>query len=308
MHDAEDRRVSEPRALGTWISIGALAAGALTTLLGVVVIVGWHTGARTLIQVLPTFVPMQYNTALGFVLCGLGLLLGLWGRPRLAVIAGGLAVLVGGATLSEYLLGMDLGIDELLHQHDITVKTSHPGRMAPNTALCFTLVGLAVIARSLVRRPQVRSAVSVLLACLALALGVVALSGYLAGLETAYGWGWLTRMAVHTAVGFIVVSTGLVAAVWREDLGPEMLLPRWLPITVFVATSTATLCLWQAIEAEHAIALIRSGLVAETSRAADALLVAGRPRPRSRASATNWSRPSTSAPGSCARNSRRCRR
>ncbi len=49
MHDAEDRRVSEPRALGTWISIGALAAGALTTLLGVVVIVGWHTGARTTI-------------------------------------------------------------------------------------------------------------------------------------------------------------------------------------------------------------------------------------------------------------------
>ncbi len=275
MREAADRLASERPALDAWLSLGALVAGALTILLGAVVIVGWHTGATTLIQVLPNFVPMQYNTALGFVLCGLGLLLGVWGRSRLALIAGALAGLVGGATLLEYVLGVDLGIDQLFHVHDITVKTSHPGRMAPNTALCFSLVGLAVGARSVVRRQRVRSSVSMLFASLALALGVVALSGYLFGLETAYGWGWLTRMAVHTSVGFVVVSTGLVAAAWREDLGPEMLLPRWFPIMVFVATSTATLCLWQAIEAEHARALLGLSLRGETSRSADALLIAG---------------------------------
>jgi len=40
-----------------------LASAAL--LLGLLVLVGWHTGNRTLVQVLPSFVPMQYNTALG---------------------------------------------------------------------------------------------------------------------------------------------------------------------------------------------------------------------------------------------------
>ena len=39
------------------------------------VIIGWYTGSRTLIQVLPQFVPMQYNTALGFVFSGAALLL-----------------------------------------------------------------------------------------------------------------------------------------------------------------------------------------------------------------------------------------
>jgi hypothetical protein len=34
----------------------------------------------TLIQVLPAFVPMQYNTALGLLLCGAGLLAVLFGR------------------------------------------------------------------------------------------------------------------------------------------------------------------------------------------------------------------------------------
>ncbi len=27
---------------------------------------------------------------------------------------------------------------------DVIVKTSHPGRMAPNTATCFTLIALAI--------------------------------------------------------------------------------------------------------------------------------------------------------------------
>jgi len=273
--DSSDSGGLRAKNSGAWLNAVAISAGALTALLGVVVIFGWHTGNTNLVQVLPTFVPMQYNTALGFVLCGFGLLFALFGKSRLAVVAGALAATVGGLTLIEYVFGVNLGIDQLFHEHEITVKTSHPGRMAPNTALCFTLVGLAVIARSLIQRPKLRSLVTVLLSSLALAFGVVALSGYLAGLETAYGWGWLTRMAIHTSVGFIVVSIGFVAAVWRDDLTSEAILPRWFPVTVFVATCTAALCLWQAIEAEHATALTLTDLDAETSRVADALLFAG---------------------------------
>jgi hypothetical protein len=67
----------------------ALAAG--TLLLGLVVLFGWHTGNRTLVQVLPQFVPMQYNTALGFVFCGAALLGLALGRPRVGVAAAGIA-------------------------------------------------------------------------------------------------------------------------------------------------------------------------------------------------------------------------
>lgn len=34
---------------------------------------GWYTHTVALIQVSPAFVPMQYNTALGFLLSGTGL-------------------------------------------------------------------------------------------------------------------------------------------------------------------------------------------------------------------------------------------
>ena len=258
-----------------WLHATAMGAGALTTLLGLVVIIGWQTNNVTLVQVLPTFVPMQYNTALGFVLCGLGLLAVIFGRKRAALVFGGLAAAIGIATLLQFIFGLNFGIDQFFHDHDITVKTSHPGRMAPNTALCFTLIGLAVVARATLARPATRSLVSVLLSSLGLAFGTVALSGYLAGLETAYGWGWLTRMAIHTSVGFSVIGIGFLAAVWRDDLTPSTLVPRWFPLTVFVATCTAAVCLWQAIEAEHIAALGTNDGVVEGSNIADALLFGG---------------------------------
>jgi signal transduction histidine kinase/CheY-like chemotaxis protein len=271
-HNQDARRTT---TLASWLHFTAIGAGVLTTLLGLVVIVGWQTNNVTLIQVLPTFVPMQYNTAIGFVLCGIGLLLGIFGKTRFAVVTGGLAITIGIATLLQYIFGFNFGIDQLFHDHDITVKTSHPGRMAPNTALCFTLVGSAIAARATIRGPGTRSLVSVLLSSLALAFGVVALSGYLAGLETAYGWGWLTRMAIHTSVGFTVVAIGFLAVVWCDDWTPETLVPRWFPITVFLATCTAAVCLWQAIEAEHVAALSTRDLATEASRVADTLLFGG---------------------------------
>ncbi|MFT7129890.1 MAG: ascorbate-specific PTS system EIIC-type component UlaA [Gammaproteobacteria bacterium] len=41
-------------------------AGFLSILLSCTVLIGWHTHQTQLVQILPTFVTMQYNTALGF--------------------------------------------------------------------------------------------------------------------------------------------------------------------------------------------------------------------------------------------------
>jgi signal transduction histidine kinase/DNA-binding response OmpR family regulator len=193
---------------------------------------------------------MQYNTALGFVLCGTGLVLLVLRREKAASIVGYLAVLIGGLTLLEYMGLVKLGLDELFMEHDVTVKTSHPGRMAPNTAICFTLVGLALALR-FARWPDIRSSLGrVILGSLTFGLSSVALTGYFTRLETAYGWGNLTRMAVHTSVGFICVTIGLLCLIWSRDIRNEIRVPRWLPVPLAVAVLTATLSLWQALAAE----------------------------------------------------------
>ena len=124
-------------------------------------------------------------------------------QRKAASAAGYLAVLIGGLTLLQYVGSVSIGIDELFMKHDVTVKTSHPGRMAPNTAICFTLVGLALALRS-AGWPVIRASLGrVILGSLAFGLSSVAFAGYFTRLETAYGWGNLTRMAVHTSIGFL---------------------------------------------------------------------------------------------------------
>lgn len=221
--------------------------GSAVALLGLVVIVGWFVGSRTLVQVHPAFVPMQFNTALGFVLCGTALLLRSANRVGQASLLAGLVCALGILTLTQYLTDTSLGIDELLMKHYITTGTSNPGRMAPNTAVCFTLTGLLALVPLLHWPRSIRSVLRVVLASLTLGLAVVALAGYFTGLETAYGWGSLTRMAVHTSLGFVAISIAVLCLSWRADISRDRWLPRWLPVVSAVAVTTASCCLWQAM-------------------------------------------------------------
>lgn len=181
--------------------------------LGSLVIIGWLIEREDLIQVLPSFVPMQFNTALGFCIFGLSTLSILTGRNSAASVLSILGGLLGLLTLTEYAFNIDLGIDELFMEAYITVKTSNPGRMAPNTALCFFLSGITsyLLTRS-IRQIQLAG----LLSTVIFTLGIVAFEGYLVNIESTYGWANFTRMAIHTAFGFIVLSIGIVSLSWLK--------------------------------------------------------------------------------------------
>lgn len=71
-------RLEGARLLKAWLPI----AGGLLAAIGTAVLVGWLTGNTALVQVIPTFAPMQYNEALGFLLAG-GALLSLSASRRL---------------------------------------------------------------------------------------------------------------------------------------------------------------------------------------------------------------------------------
>lgn len=220
--------------------------GITSFFLGALVLLGWYTNNANLIQINPAFVPMQFNTALSFSFSGLGLLTLHFSYRRFVNITGGITFLIGFLTLIEYLSGWDLFIDQLLMEHYIDLHTSHPGRMAPNTALCFTLTGSALLVAAWKENRYTPIVVSIL-GSLVTGLGVVALSGYLFGVETAYGWGALTKMAIHTGFGFIILGFGFVAWSWQQNIntGTE----QKLPILAGIATLTITLSIWQALVA-----------------------------------------------------------
>jgi ABC-type transport system involved in cytochrome c biogenesis permease subunit len=91
---------------------GMLSAALVAALLGAAVLLGWYTRNEALIQINPAFVPMQYNTALGFLLAGLGLAALVFDFKRSTVVAGVLLLLLGSITLAEYVFGVAWAVTE----------------------------------------------------------------------------------------------------------------------------------------------------------------------------------------------------
>ena len=234
------------------ITCGRLA-GTLSALLGTLVLIGWYSHNRTLLQISPKFVAMAYNTALGFFLCGIGLLTVRREHSAparlVSLLCGTLTLALGLATLAEYLFSVNLGLDELLMKAYIRSGVTAPGRMAICTAFCFMLIGLFLLL-SLRRFPR-RPLQTALLGSVVVGLGVVALSGYFSGITQSYAWGAFTRMAVHTAVCFLVLGLGVISFSWQDDQSGPKTAPRWLPIFVGVGVAAVTLSLWQALVVEE---------------------------------------------------------
>ena len=188
-------------------------------IVGGVVLAGWALGIHALTDPVPGTATMKANTALAFILCGGAMsLLHLPGaRARRAVrvgalAAGGLALL----TLAEYATGWNPGLDELLFRDPGTVATSHPGRMAPNSAICFMLTAAALwlMGRSpgKARRPLILGA----LGALVVAIGFFAVLGHAAAFSAGYRWWNLTGLALHTAALFMLLGAAVLAFAWRE--------------------------------------------------------------------------------------------
>lgn len=202
----------------------------IVSLLGAIVMVGWFSHTPALIQVLPNFVPMQFNAALGFLISGIGLFCI---HRRIVLIPCAIIIsVIGLLTLLQYILGLNFGIDQLLMKHYILVETSHPGRMAPNTALCLLLTGVAMLFTQITAKS--RETLLMLLSILVLILGFIAFIGYILEVPTIYGWGHLTKMALHTAIGFILIGIGMISYSFNEIEHSKRNFQNLLPLFIFI--------------------------------------------------------------------------
>lgn len=198
------------------LKFAAQAGSILVILVGCSVLVGWALDIMVLKSILPKLVTMKANTALAFVLTGVSLWLARAkradrGMHRVSQVCAFTAALVGLLTLSEYLFGWDLGIDQLLFREmPGAVATPYLGRMAPTTAVNFFLLGLALLLPDVETRRGFRPAQ--FLALLAIFISFLALVGYAYGITSFYGIAAYTAMAVHTAAAFIVLSAGILFA------------------------------------------------------------------------------------------------
>ncbi len=209
--------------LAGWIRHLPLLAGACVAALGAAALIGWAEDIAWLESLSPRFVSMKANAAAGFVALGLSLMLAGMSRAwPTRVVRWALEVTVlalGVATLTQYVAGTDLGIDQLLFPAPLNeFQTVAQGRMSAIGAACLALAAIALLAER-AGSPRGIAVARTLATCVGI-VGLLSLLGYLYGAPVLYRpLTETTAMALQSAVASILLASGTVA------LHPEYGLP-----------------------------------------------------------------------------------
>jgi PAS domain S-box-containing protein len=164
---------------------------------------------------------MKLNTSLCFVFLGITLVISEARQTKTEnLIYHTLLILVsliGGITVLEYRFDFYAHIDEffITDQQSVFIHFPFPGRMAFNTALCFTLMGLGLLGLS--TKPSKLHLLWQYLLHTVTVISSVAILGYLYGVSLLYNFLYVSSMAAHTAVLLFLLS--IAASLLNPHLG-----------------------------------------------------------------------------------------
>lgn len=183
-------------------------AAVITFLVAFLDMLGWIFQFRPLLSILPDAATMKFNTAMCFLLTGIALVFTLRKHSRPGIIQAFLILLllvISVGTLLEYLLQLDLKIDNLFVQDSF--RKLYPGRMSQATAFCFMLIGLSfwgIYSRQLFFR---RIAQFMLLLVTLVAL--ISIDAFILQIPTNERVFFMDTMALNTSVLFFLTSIAL---------------------------------------------------------------------------------------------------
>ena len=228
----------EPRIAAALRTVSRMSS-VLPIATGVLVLYGWANDIERLKRIFPGLVAMNPASAVGFICLGLALVcLTLRARTRMIHRLGetlaSIAALIGLAKVLALMSLPDFAIDQLLF-HDKLAGN----QMAPNSAINFLLVGIAL---ALIDRSFRKVWPAQFLTAVAAMSSLLALMGYAYGVQSFYGIGSYVPMALHTAATFLIVSIGVlcarpsrgIMAVFSSFTSGGVMIRRLLPAVLIV--------------------------------------------------------------------------
>ncbi|MEM8832563.1 MAG: PAS domain S-box protein [Cyanobacteria bacterium P01_G01_bin.19] len=270
---------SHPSKLPRQLRLASIIICIIVIALGSSVIVGWLLDITWLKSVIADRVTMKVSTALGTILGGITLLLWHQQQHKRSLIGSiglyllpSIAIAFSFITLIEYGFNLDLGTSWLtVPDSPDAVDAVVQGKMSPLTAWGFLLLNMAIL--FLVREYYLTAQ---LLTIGILAIAVASLIGHLYNVRLLYSVGSSTGVAIHTAIGFLLLSGALLATRsergWMRVLTKKEaggLMARWLlPLTIFVPPLLGGLIWWQVADIPQA-----SGLAIALTNALEMLIL-----------------------------------
>ena len=189
--------------------------------IGFTVLLGWAIDNSAMKSVLPGFISMKANTAAILVLLSTVLII-LHERTKsinrvvLSTVICIFVIVLSVLTLLQYLTNANFGIDEMLFLEEAAALGRFPpGRLAPITGVNFIFLSVAFLVGNVPRKPWIQF--SQFLTILVFFSGGQAFLGYVMGMSYVFGAAYYTQMALHTAVGFILLSIATLLS--RADEG-----------------------------------------------------------------------------------------
>lgn len=182
----------------------ALISGFLIAV-GVCVLLSWHA-PQTLAPIYPYATLMAYNTAIGFIACGLGLMSLI--RPRRIILFSACLILLTIAILTL----LDLIAEFNLNTTDwfVVLLSEPPVRsqpISPVTSTAFLLAGLALLFGASTQGN--RTIIAALLCLLIIAMAIAAVLGQGFGLFPTFVWMGI-KMAPQTAIGLLAFACSII--------------------------------------------------------------------------------------------------
>lgn len=210
-----------------------------------IVIAGWLFDIPLFKSIFPTTISMKFNTAICFIISGIALWLlnidNLSVVKKIFLFACLIMVTIfSSLNLCEYLFDTNIGIDELFIKDDVPlVQTIYPGRMAPFAALNFLLFSIAFFTIFFkVKNYKIAQSVSLLL----FVSSLFSVCEYIYGVQSFQSFLFNTLMAIHTSVGFVILSFGLltsqgekgVITFFTNDSIGGIISRRLVPLVIFL--------------------------------------------------------------------------
>lgn len=169
---------------------------------------GWLGNFKGLLSIIPGAPTMKFNTALLFVLSAIGIVSSIQkSKPFLILnyLLGSIIVLISFSTLLQYFTNLNFGLDNYFIRDPYTVR--YPGRMSRATAICFSLLGTAL----LTSRSTLKPIKAVTRSCLALIalISLLVILNYILQSVSSSRVLLFNSMALHTAISFFILSLAL---------------------------------------------------------------------------------------------------
>ncbi|MEE1896991.1 response regulator [Flavobacterium rakeshii] len=185
----------------------------------VLAMLGWLLHIDILTQVHNDLPTMKFNTAACFFL--LACVIFCTRESHCFRISGFLNVvlfLISFVTLAQYIGGFSIGIDQFVvtDEKGILNGNGYPGRMSAATALCFLLLSISL---GMIRqdRAEMKKWASYF-SMVAVVISFLAIIGFVYYVPTFAKIGFMSSMAIHTAIAFFLAGIGISLITYRYGI------------------------------------------------------------------------------------------